>query len=80
MQRYEDLHRDTVPTSTHVRKGLSRRKKNRRLIVDETDSESDDHNNEATDPSRPWLDEWTDYINTNEVVPEGMGVVCWWGV
>ena len=77
MQWYEDLHWDTVPTSTNVHKGISHCKKNRHLIVDETDSESDNNNNEVTD--QPWLDKWTDYINTNKFVPEGMGVICWWG-
>ena len=34
----------------------------------------------ASDPSKPWLDEWNPYIQTHESVPEGMGIVCWWGV
>ena len=27
-----------------------------------------------------WMDEWKSYINTREDVPEGMGIVRWWGV
>ena len=50
------------------------------MNIDDTDSESDDGSNKAVDPSRPWLDEWNMYFNTHEVVPEGMGIVRWWGV
>jgi hypothetical protein len=50
------------------------------MNIDDTDSESDNGGNEAVDPSRPWLDEWNTYFNTHEVVPEGMGIVRWWGV
>jgi hypothetical protein len=44
------------------------------------DSESDNNSNNLIDPNRPWLDKWNTYVNTNEVVPEGMGIVHWWGV
>lgn len=79
MQRYNDLHQHAVPPSTHARKGTSRAKTSR-MNIDDTDSESDNGGNEAVDPSRPWLDEWNTYFNTHEVVPEGMGIVRWWGV
>jgi hypothetical protein len=46
------------------------------MNIDDTDSESD----EDGDPGSPWLNEWTTYLNSNEVIPEGMGMVQWWGV
>ena len=55
-------------------------RKTKRLNIDDTDSESDDNNNETSDPSRPWLDEWNSYLGIQEVIPEDMGVVRWWGV
>jgi hypothetical protein len=79
VQRHKDLHQHAAPVSTCVRKGASHRKKNR-LNIDDTNSETDDLSDEALDPNRPWLDEWNSYFNTHEVVPEGMGAVCWWGV
>ena len=27
-----------------------------------------------------WLHKWNAYLNSNEVVPEGMGMVHWWVV
>jgi hypothetical protein len=47
--------------------------------IDDMDSESDE-DGEIIDPNRLWLDEWTAYLNSNEVVSEGMGIVHWWGV
>ena len=55
-------------------------RKTKRLNIDDTDSESNDNNNETSDPSRPWLDEWNSYLGIQEVIPEDMGVVRWWGV
>ena len=46
------------------------------MNTDDTDSESD----EDGDPSRPWLDEWITYLSSHEVIPEGVGIVRWWGV
>jgi len=53
-----------------------RRKKSRHNI-DDTDSEIEVA---AVDPMKPWLDEWNTYIQTHEIIPEGMGLVRWWGV
>jgi len=47
--------------------------------MDDT-SEEEEVTVAASDPSKPWLEEWNLYIQTHETVPEGMGIVCWWGV
>jgi hypothetical protein len=48
--------------------------------TDDTDSE-DDANVEATiDPINAGMDEWKTYLNTVKDIPDGMGIVCWWGV
>jgi hypothetical protein len=49
------------------------------MNINDTDSESDE-DNDIIDPNRPWLDQWTAYLNSNEVIPEGLGMVHWWGV
>ena len=47
--------------------------------IDSDDSDSDKiGNNEAS--STPWLVEYEQYTNTNDVIPSGMSVVAWWGV
>ena len=51
-----------------------------RLNIDDTDSDSDENTDGVIDPNRLWLDEWNTYFNTHEVVPEGMGIIRWWGV
>ncbi len=51
------------------------------LNVDDTDSEDDTHDYEAATPSsNGWMDEWNSYLNANEDMPDGMGIVRWWGV
>jgi hypothetical protein len=32
------------------------------------------------DPTRPWLDEFNEYLQACKTVPEGMSTVEWWGV
>lgn len=32
------------------------------------------------DPSRPWLEDFQAFLRVVEVLPEGMGVLEWWGV
>lgn len=32
------------------------------------------------DPSRPWLEEFREYLDTREGVPEQFSTVDWWGV
>ena len=49
--------------------------------VDDTDTEDDAGDCDATDTqSDAWMDEWKSYLNTHEDIPEGMGIVRWWGV
>ena len=76
MQWYTDLHWHAEPSLTHACKGILNHKMNH-LNINDTDSESDENTDGVIDPSRPWLDEWNTYFNTHEVVPGGMGIVCW---
>ena len=32
------------------------------------------------DSEKPWMAEFNRYLNTHDVLPEGMTVVKWWGV
>jgi hypothetical protein len=49
-------------------------------------SDDDDDDNIPTtsstpaDPSRPWMTEYNDYLDTREFVPGEMGTIQWWGV
>ncbi|KAI9437033.1 hypothetical protein H4582DRAFT_2078100 [Lactarius indigo] len=47
--------------------------------IDDIDSESDG-DGEVIDPDRPWFNEWMAYLNSNEVIPKGVGMVHWWGI
>ena len=50
---------------TRVRKTASTRKSTHRNI-DDTDTEDDDDNFEATtNPTNAWMDEWKSYLNTD---------------
>lgn len=46
----------------------------------DTDSEGEDDENGGSDPSKPWMAEFQRYMNTHDLVPEGMSIVEWWGV
>jgi hypothetical protein len=79
LQRYDNLHEHAATTSTRICKPSTSNKSGQefgRMNIDDTDSESD----EDGDPGRPWLNEWATYLNSNEVIPEGMGMVQWWGI
>lgn len=60
------------------------RKKRKTLgLLREDDSDSDDSDNEddiSADPTQPWLAEFQRYLDTNDIMPEEMSVVEWWGV
>ena len=49
--------------------------------IDDTDSEDDsDVCDTAVIPTNTGMDEWKTYLNGLEDIPEGMGIVRWWGV
>ena len=56
-------------------------RKSTRRNIDDTDSEDDTEACEAAiDPTNAGMDEWKSYLNTVEDIPDGMGIVRWWGV
>ena len=66
--------------SARICKITSTRKSTHRNI-DDTDTEDDTENGKsAARPANAWMDEWKNYINTIEDVPDGMDLVRWWGV
>ncbi len=84
IEQYQKLHAhlQMASLSTHKSKTLSLNGLHHQN-VDDTDTEDDDDDDvfdNLVDPSRPWLEEWNLYLNTHDIVPEGMGIVCWWGV
>ena len=66
-------------TSSTIQGTTHGRKKSHCHNIDDTDSESETEMT-AADPTKPWLNEWNTYIQTHEIIPEGMGIVRWWGV
>ena len=44
------------------------------------DSDWDMSDEAEGDSEKPWLAEYNRYLNTHDVLPEGMTVVKWWGV
>ena len=47
--------------------------------LDSDDSDSDDASDDEAS-STPWLVEYEQYVNTNDIIPPGMTIVAWWGV
>ena len=48
--------------------------------VDDTDSSSDDEDYLQASSTVNYLEEWNLYLNTNEIMPDDIGIVGWWGV
>ena len=44
------------------------------------DSDWDMSDEDEGDSEKPWLAEFNRYLNTHDILPEGMTVVKWWGV
>ena len=81
VERYNQKNENLLPVVTHVRKVAASPPKIGRWIVDDTESSSDDDDSpQVANMADTYLEEWNAYINTNEVVPDGMGTVQWWGV
>jgi hypothetical protein len=75
------MEKDSGTKSVRVRKTISTRK-NAHMNVDDTDTEDDADVPEETTAcasSNAWIDEWKLYLNMHEDLPEGMGIVRWWG-
>jgi hypothetical protein len=52
------------------------------LLLDELESSDDDNGNDhvSCNASSPWMREYLRWFQTEEVVPDTMGIVEWWGV
>jgi hypothetical protein len=80
IKQFEELNKKSQPQATRICKTLSSSKRGRQNI-DDTDTESDDDDCQQvvnTDNCR--IEEWKLYLNTHEVVPDGVGIARWWGV
>ncbi|KAF8811677.1 hypothetical protein BYT27DRAFT_7252554 [Phlegmacium glaucopus] len=73
----EDLQTDIKDMK--VKRTLATTGKQPHQNVDNTNLE-EGHNGEVHDAERPWFAEWNRYDKTHEAIPDGMGIVCWWGM
>ena len=67
-----------------VRKVAASPPKIGRRNIDDTDSchsSSDDESySQVSSTADAYLEEWNLYLNTNEIVPDDIGIIGWWGV
>ncbi|KAG6838737.1 hypothetical protein C0991_009085, partial [Blastosporella zonata] len=49
----------------------------RHNVSDSEDSDLEDDT--PADLAKPWLSEFQQYLDTNDIVPDGMSIVKWWG-
>ena len=83
IEQYESLNQTTnveCPSQSQSKRSFPATGKQPRQNVDDTDSEEEGHSGEVHDVARPWFAEWNRYEKTHEAIPDGMGIVCWWGV
>src|ERR1700761_8543280 len=80
LERFHVLESDPTIKTTQICKPPPTCKSSR-PNVDDTDTED---NSDSCDPavssSNARMDEWKTYLNTIEDIPDGMGIVRWWGV
>ncbi|KAJ7923871.1 ribonuclease H-like domain-containing protein [Mycena leptocephala] len=80
-ERYTQLqvNADKSAPTTSTRAAPAQKK--RRRSSTPTDGDVDMSSTSAThiDPTRPWLDEFNEYLQGRETVPEGMSTIEWWG-
>ncbi|KAG6914152.1 hypothetical protein DXG01_002077 [Tephrocybe rancida] len=78
-ERYRALHANDAQMSEPPCK--KRKTAGTLLRVSDTDSDdSDDEEDTPNDPTKPWMTEFRRYLDTNDLVLEGMPVVEWWGI
>ena len=79
VERFKARNADKQDQVKHIRKVAAPRSKHGHQNVDDTDSSSDDEDYlEASTVN--YLEEFNLYLNTNEIVPDDVGIVSWWGV
>jgi hypothetical protein len=78
-RRYLEL-RGSSPSVPVPTKKPAASKFRRSIVLNDEDADMPGPGELHLDPSKPWLDEFNLYLNTLEVVPEGMDTIRWWGV
>src|SRR6266568_2557293 len=75
-ERYMSLNKTNLqrPSQSQPKNVLASTIKQRRVNMDDTESEGADHDGDY-DAEKPWLAEWNRYEKTREAVPESMGIV-----
>ena len=84
-QRYEKLNGDSA-MPLRAKKGR-RSASNMTALLRELESSDDDGSSDdagpsatQTDPTKPWLREFHQYLNTTDELSDGQTIVKWWGV
>ena len=81
VKRYNERNHKAQPKTPYVCKAAPSAKLGQHQNIDDTDSSSDDEDyRQVINKGDAYLDEWSLYLNTHEVVPDDMGIVRWWGV
>ena len=80
IKRFEELSKKTQTRAIHDHKTRTSSKPGCQNVYD-TDTETDDDDSEqVVNVGSRWIEEWKLYFSTHEVVPDGVGIACWWGV
>ena len=80
LERFKALQSNPGAKSVRVCK-VATTPKSHHPNIDDTETEDDSDDGEmAASSGNDWMDEWTSYINAADNVPNGMGLVRWWGV
>jgi hypothetical protein len=78
--RYEQLEAANSASSKTSTMPSAKRWKSEGLLREVDSDDSDDDSDVPEASSDPWMIEFEQYMNTNDIIPPGMTVVAWWGV
>jgi hypothetical protein len=79
-ERYEQLQQEDVSSAKTSATRPMKRRTTQGLLRDTDSDDSDDALHAPIPSSDPWVVEFDQYIKTNDILPEGMSIVTWWGV
>ncbi|KAF9031028.1 hypothetical protein BJ165DRAFT_870717 [Panaeolus papilionaceus] len=52
----------------------------RRVNISNLSDDESAPDSSSSASAEPWRSEWDSYLTTREIIPDGMGIVQWWGV
>ena len=80
LERFHMLESEPKTKAVQIHRAPPTHKSSQPNIDDTNTKDNSDSCNAAVSSTNARMDKWKAYLNTNKDIPDGMGVVHWWGV